>query len=71
MLGSMSCRKSQIIAEFHFLLIVKTADVFSNHVIMHDSFSIVVAITAILIPKSSVVTSRCLISSDHILSTEI
>ena len=43
---------------------------------MHDSFSIVVAITEILIPnlhlqvyaypKSSVVASRCLISSDHV-----
>ena len=47
---------------------------------MHDSFSIVVAITAILIPnlhlqvyaypsaytKSSVVASRSLISSDHV-----
>ena len=85
MLGSMPCRKSQIGAEFHFLLIVKTADaiMFSDHdhAIMHDSFSIVAAITAILIPnlllqvyaylKSSVVASRCLISSDHVLSTEI
>ena len=63
--------------------LVKTADaiMFSDHAIMHDSFSIVAAITAILIPnlllqvyaylKSSVVASRCLISSDHVLSTEI
>ena len=81
MLGSMPCRKSQIGAEFHFLLIVKTTDAFSNHVMMHDSFSIVVAIIAILIlnlpmyvygyPKLSVVASRCLISSDHVLLTEI
>ena len=45
MLGSVPCRKSLIIAEF---LIVKIADVFSNHAIMHDSFSIVAAITSIL-----------------------
>ena len=73
MLGSVTCRKSHIGAKFHCLLVVKPANVFSNHVMMHDSFSIVVAFIAYLLPtfvsKSILIQShRWLYRVDYFLA---